>query len=328
MIIRVIDIGSNSIKASLYQVESRSHRLLGKHKLSFSLGEIVFTEGVIPDEALLRVAAFINSLPDAHDGQKAHFTFVLATSAVRSAENREAFLRRLSQKIDLEVRVLSGEEESFLIHHGILGQAGIAEDEVIKSIDIGGGSAEISWSKGYEYLFGHSYELGAIRLTKAFLKGRPFSREVFGEMRALALREFEHRYPHKHPPQAVRAFGSSGNVRAIGKMLQSLRSLPCLKFLPDITRGSLEDMMEIAVDRTPAHLQHIFDLSLDRARIIMPAVVVLHASMQHFDIPRIMVSEAGLREGVVHYWSRHGHLNLPASLSAQAPAAPASALSP
>ena len=159
MLIRVIDIGSNSIKASLYDVENQEHRLLAKEKLSFSIGEEVFSQGSLSEDGQDKVAGFILNLPPPADGKKVHFTFALATSAVRSSRNRDAFVRKLMQKTGLAVRVLSGEEESYLIHMGIVSRAGVASQEVIKTIDIGGGSAEISWSRGYDYLFGHSYDL-------------------------------------------------------------------------------------------------------------------------------------------------------------------------
>nr|MDQ3002734.1 hypothetical protein [Fibrobacterota bacterium] len=179
MLIRIVDIGSNSIKASVYDVQNQDHKLADKAKLSFSLGEEVFSTGSVSDSAQDKVAHFIQGLPAAVNGDKVHFTFVLATSAVRSAKNREAFARKIQQKTGLAMRILTGEEESFLIHMGISTKANIGPQEIIKTIDIGGGSAEISWSRGYEYLHGHSYDLGAIRLSQRFLKGKTFSREAF-----------------------------------------------------------------------------------------------------------------------------------------------------
>src|SRR6185503_1622240 len=102
---------------------------------------------------------------------------------------------------------------------------------------------------------------------------------------------------NKIPPPAERAAGSSGNIRAMAKMVQIVRSLPYLKLVPEITPGSLEDVMEAGLGKSPAQLQSLFDLSLARAKSIMAGVAVLHASLRYFAIPRLAVSEAGLREG-------------------------------
>lgn len=322
MLIRVVDIGSNSIKSSVYDVAGQNHKLASKDKLQFSLGEEVFSSGSIGEDAQDKVADFIGRLPDSVSGERVHFTFVLATSAVRSARNRDAFVRRLLQKAGLPVRVLSGEEESFLIHMGIASKAGIGAGEALKTIDIGGGSAEISWSRGLSYLGGHSYDLGAIRLSKRFLKGgKALSREAAAQIQDLALAEFRSQAAAQPAPEASRAIGSSGNIRALAKMVACVRGIPFVKLVPEITPGSLEDVIEASLGRSPQSLQSLFDIHAERSRIIMPAVVVLMASMRFFGIPRLEVSEAGLREGAIHWWSRNGHLNLPVPAASGEPGA-------
>ncbi len=316
MLIRIVDIGSNSVKASIYAVEKQDHKLVDKDKLSFSLGEEVFATGSIAEAAQDKVARFIADLPGSAGGDKVHFTFILATSAVRSARNRDAFARRVEAKTGLAMRILSGDEESFLIHMGIASTAAVGASEIIKTIDIGGGSAEISWSRGYEYLAGHSYDLGAIRLSQRFLKGKSFSREAYELIYEHCKQEFKTRYAVIAPPPSQRAFGSSGNLRAIQRMVQNVRGGPFLKLMPEITVGSLEDVAELAIGKSAQGIQSLFDIPLERARIIMPAVAVLAASMRWFGIPRLAVSEAGLREGAAYWWSRHGHLNLPVDAAA------------
>jgi exopolyphosphatase/guanosine-5'-triphosphate,3'-diphosphate pyrophosphatase len=316
MLIRIIDIGSNSVKASTYAVEKQDHKLIDKDKLSFSLGEEVFATGSISEAAQDKVARFISDLPGSAGGDKVHFTFILATSAVRSARNKDAFARRVEAKTGIAMRILSGDEESFLIHMGIASTVGVGSSEIIKTIDIGGGSAEISWSRGYEYLAGHSYDLGAIRLSQRFLKGKAFSREAYELIYEHCQQEFKTRYAVIAPPPSQRAFGSSGNLRAIQRMVHNVRGGPFLKLMPEITVGSLEDVAELAIGKSAQGIQGLFDIPLERARIIMPAVAVLAACMRWFGIPRLAVGEAGLREGAAYWWGRHGHLNLPVEAAA------------
>ena len=310
MIIRIIDIGSNSVKASLYSVEQGRHKMLSRDKLNYSLGNTVFSEGAIPENGIERVASFILTKPEPRAQERAHFTFALATSAVRSASNRDVFVKKIQDKTGVEVRVLSGAEESYLIHTGIVSQAGAAASDVIKTIDIGGGSAEVSWSRGGSYLFGRSYELGAIRLARRFLNGKVFSREIFDRIRDHAAEEFLTRSPSS-TQAANRAIGSSGNVRAIRRMAETVRAPEFLKSIAPITPGTLEDIVEAALNKTPAQIAENFGINPERAAIVMPAVAVLLAGMRHFDMQRLETTEAGLREGAVDFWSRNGHFNLP-----------------
>jgi exopolyphosphatase/guanosine-5'-triphosphate,3'-diphosphate pyrophosphatase len=307
MIVRIIDIGSNSVKSSRYSIEPGRHRLADRDKLDYSLGNAVFPDGPIPDAGMERIAAFIASEPKG--AEKARFTFALATSAVRSAPNRDAFVRRIEEKTGVSVRVLSGAEESYLIHLGIISRAGVEPGQVIKTIDIGGGSAEVSWSRGGRYLFGHSYELGAIRLTRRFLDGKALTREAFAQIHEHAMGEFRKRTAAA--PPADRAIGSSGNVRALTRMLDAVRAPGFARAVPFLTPGTLEDVAEAAFDRTPAQISAFFGINLERARIVMPAAAVLLAGMRHFDIRRLETTEAGLREGAMAFWSKHGHFDLP-----------------
>ncbi|HEX2613331.1 MAG TPA: hypothetical protein VHO02_07045 [Fibrobacteria bacterium] len=324
VLVRIVDIGSNSVKASLYMMEGGAHRLVSRSKLDYSPGNAVFPRGAIPDSGLAKIAAFIRD-SGARAALRPHFTFALATSAVRSARNRDAFVKRLSAETGVEVRVLSGAEESFLIHAGILAGAARKPRGVIKTIDIGGGSAEVSWSRDGRFLFGRSYELGAIRLARHFSDGKPYTHEGLARIHDFAMEQFRARSPAE-APAANRAIGSSGNLRAIGRMVQKMRSRAFLGRIAEVTPGTLEDIAEMSVGLTPAGVAEAFDLPPERARIILPAVMVLLASLRHFGVPRLEIAEAGLREGAAAYWCRHGHLNLPVleehESQAQAVAAP------
>lgn len=313
MIIRIVDIGSNSVKASLYAVQGGRHRLIKRDKLDYSVGNAVFPHGSIPEAGLRRIAGFVKAgfTGKVRATEKPHFTFVLATSAVRSARNRDAFVARLAEETGVEIRVLTGAEESFLIHGGILSQAEPRRGEVIKTIDIGGGSAEVSWSRDGRYLFGRSYELGAIRLTRKFHgEGKPFTRENLRRVTEHALEAFRAGSPAE-APSADRAIGSSGNVRAIAFLAAKVRGQAFSRLMPDITPGTLEDIAEFSIGRTASSLATTFGLTPNRAAIIMSAVMVLLASMRHFGIARLEIAEAGLREGAAAFWSKSGHLNLP-----------------
>ncbi len=310
MLIRVVDIGSNSVKATLYSVRDGRHETLAKDKLEYALGDAVFADGSIPSNGLDKVAQFINRQPASFDGEKTQFTFVVATSAVRSAQNRDEAVREWAAKTGCDIRVLTGAEESFLIHHGIVSQAHVKDDAWVKSIDIGGGSAEISVSQGLQYRFGKSYELGAIRLTSRFLDGKALSLDKLTALRGEVEKQLKQSsLPEPWPTD--RAFGSSGNLRAIAKMVGELRGPGLAKILPDITPGALEDLLEIALGRTPPQLKGLFDINLERARIIVAAIVVLLASMRNLGIRHLEVTDSGLREGVIQFWGRHGHLQLP-----------------
>jgi exopolyphosphatase / guanosine-5'-triphosphate,3'-diphosphate pyrophosphatase len=310
MLIRVIDIGSNSIKASLFRQAAGQPELLTKDKLEYALGDTVFSEGLVPENGIEKVADFMKRQPSHYQGEAITLQLAVATSAIRSAKNRNHVVQALSEKSGLTVRVLTGREESYLIHHGIASQVGAEKGIWIKTIDIGGGSAEIGVSHGTQYLYGQSFDLGAIRMARRFLDEKPLRLTQVQAMRQAIETQFASKPAPQDWPTDL-AMGSSGNLKAIWKMVGVLRSEKGLTLLPQITTGILEDLLEAALDLTPSQIQSNFGLTQDRSRIIVPAIVVLQSAMQRLGIRRLEFTETGLRQGVAQFWSRHGHLQLP-----------------
>ncbi len=295
MLIQVADIGSNSIKCSVFEVHDGVLRRLRDSRLGLSLGEQVYGEGSLRPGVAAEIAEFIQASADG--GIVIDVIFVLATAAVRDAPNREAFVQELAEQFNISVRVLSGEEESFLIHRGMVARGKFRPGETVLTLDIGGGSAEIAWSRDGEMLFTGSCELGAILITRKFMAGGRFTREVAERIRTYAFSQLDQMCGTQKPESIGQALAGSGNIRAVGRMSDRLRGGNSRRGLVQITRGSLEEILEAARDRNTFEISRLFRLQRSRARIVMPAVVVLEAVMQYFDIPLLTLSEAGLREG-------------------------------
>ncbi|MCY3152455.1 exopolyphosphatase, partial [Acinetobacter baumannii] len=110
---------------------------------------------------------------------------VIATSALRDAENGPEFLQRI-QEIGLPVRVLSGAEEA---QYGVLAVADSFAWEDAWVMDLGGGSAQISRMKGRRYAFGGAYPLGAVRLSERFLRSDPPKKSEIEELESFVRKE-------------------------------------------------------------------------------------------------------------------------------------------
>src|SRR5688500_14971889 len=105
---------------------------------------------------------------------------VVATSAVREADNRADFLARVQDEVGVEVEVISGFEEARLIHLGVL-QALPVFDSRLLVCDIGGGSTELVLGRQGDVLASRSFKLGAIRLTQRFF---PYGQVEPGSVKA------------------------------------------------------------------------------------------------------------------------------------------------
>src|SRR5216683_2524930 len=96
----------------------------------------------------------------------------VATSAIRDASNQDEFLVKASEAIAAPVEIISGQEESRLIHLGVQSRWPHHKHRLL-IIDVGGGSAEVIYSENGHMRDAVSKPLGAVRLTEEFLKSDP-----------------------------------------------------------------------------------------------------------------------------------------------------------
>src|SRR3954467_10878063 len=167
MRVAAVDLGTNSTRLLVADVdEGRLAEVARRLKIT-RLGE-----GVDERKRLLPapIARVRNALPDFRPQAErpgAERTLAVATSAVRDAENGEAFLGEVEWSYGFQTRLLSGDDEAQLTFRGVsTGREG-ADDTLV--IDIGGGSTELALGGPDGIRFHESLDLGGVRLTERFL---------------------------------------------------------------------------------------------------------------------------------------------------------------
>lgn len=138
--IAVIDIGSNSVRLVVYEGLTRSPTPVFNEKVLCGLGREVASRGKLAESAVeeaLRALRRFRLLCDQMDVQQCH---VLATAAVREAENGPEFAAAAEEAVGREIEILSGSREAELSALGIV--AGIEDPDGICG-DLGGGSLEL-----------------------------------------------------------------------------------------------------------------------------------------------------------------------------------------
>ncbi len=108
----------------------------------------------------------------------------VATSAIRDADNSEAFLARARDRTGLPIRVLSREQEA---HYGFLAAINSTTLGDGCVLDLGGGSMQLVQVAGRREVESGSWRLGAVRMTERFLPGDgPASKKQLEKLRAHA----------------------------------------------------------------------------------------------------------------------------------------------
>jgi exopolyphosphatase/guanosine-5'-triphosphate,3'-diphosphate pyrophosphatase len=159
--VAVLDIGSNSVRLVVYERHARALTPLYNEKSACALGRGVGQTGRLADANVAQALNAIKRFALVARMMRVGKVFVLATSAVRDAANRQEFVDAVEALMDSKVQVLSGEEEAHFAALGAVagmpGFAGIVGD-------LGGGSLELSSILNGSDTDGQSFELGVIRL--------------------------------------------------------------------------------------------------------------------------------------------------------------------
>ena len=150
MQIAVIDIGSNSIRYMEAEKTDSGFSFSNKETFTTRLAEGMASSGLLSDRSVERSLSVLKQLA-CRAKEKNLPCFCYATSAVRDAENRDAFIRRITDDTALPVEILPGEKEAALAYAGAGNCGGL--------IDIGGGSSQIITES-----FRASFPIGAVRI--------------------------------------------------------------------------------------------------------------------------------------------------------------------
>src|SRR5579859_7353842 len=137
----VTDLGSNSAKITIAHIVDETLESIKNEATMTRLGESVNATGQITQEKQEAVITTLRTYQQLAQKYKASSLMVVATEAVRKAQNCEAFLNAVQQETGLTVQVVSGQIEAALTFLGATSDhQGSAEVGVV---DIGGGSTEL-----------------------------------------------------------------------------------------------------------------------------------------------------------------------------------------
>src|SRR6201991_1961159 len=169
--VAVIDIGSNSTRLLVADVEGGRVRPVERRSTVTRLGRGVDLSGRLAAEAIEAACAAVDPYVATVQELGAEAVDAVATSAVRDAENGSAFIAKLRERFALSARVLDGDEEARLTYLGATSEHSPAVPTLV--LDIGGGSTERVVGKGRDPAWHSSRQAGVVRHTERPLVSDP-----------------------------------------------------------------------------------------------------------------------------------------------------------
>lgn len=300
MRVAVIDLGTNTF--NLLVKEMSSGELLHNSKIGVKLGQGGIDENKIAPAAFERGLVALEDHLKTINSLAVDATYAFATSAIRSADNGDEFVKQASEKTGVVINVIDGQKEAELIYLGVK-QALQMGPGTSLIVDIGGGSTEFILANQNEVLWKNSYNIGSSRLLEKFRPADPIYPAEIEQIEGFLTDQLQDLFTamKKYPTRTL--IGSSGSFDTLAAMVNE--AYPGGHYNPLDTsylfqlyqyQGIAQKMMRCNIEQrlaTPGMIAM-------RADMIVMACIQVNLLIKRLGIQTLKLSTYALKEGVFH----------------------------
>ena len=286
----IVDVGSNTIRLSIYHWEGQTFKLLMNKKEMAGLAGYI-KNGVLSDSGILvacRVLAGFKALLRNFDIAD---LYVFGTASLRNIVNTEEALETIEAVTGIKVEVLSGADEAAFSFLGATVGGGAPGSGMLA--DVGGGSTELVAYRDGAITSGCSLPMGSLSLFTKHVSGLFPTKEERKAIRSDVKEELE-----KAKTAGLRCShltGVGGTFRAAAKLCNDLSGAdPDNRIIP---AGEIHALYKGLKKGDQDTLRQILRSVPDRVHTILPGLAILTAILDAYEVSTVSVSACGVREG-------------------------------
>ena len=295
----VLDMGSNTIHLQVVDAHPGARPTpASSQKFELRLTEYLDINNHITDEGFdLLNHAITEVLKHAEEFQCEEI-LAFATSAIREANNGNDIIKKLQEIHDIELQILSGDEEAQLTFLAVRRWLGWSSGRLLV-LDIGGGSLEMAVGNDESASTTLSLPIGAARMTREHLNGDPYTSKSIKNLSQFVRQTISENVSgelldHKadHYVATSKTFRTLARLtdhwyKDGGKTLEHSALVAAIEKLKDLTNSQRADLPGV---------------SASRARQLLAGAIVAESVMRHLKIDEVEICPWALREGIVLKW--------------------------
>ncbi|MGZ8385650.1 MAG: Ppx/GppA phosphatase family protein [Nitrospira sp.] len=302
-----IDLGTLTCRLLIADLASgHSLKELRSERRILRLGEGVDQAKRLSPVAMDRVIHCLQEWRNVINGYHVEATAIVATSAVRDAANRDEFLERVKREAGFEVEIITGDEEARRTLLGIRSglPAGVTE---ILALDIGGGSTEFILDRPGRKPIVQSINIGVVRLCERVLHHDPPTAQELQQAREWVTRETKAAVADMDGYRQATFVGTAGTVTSLSAMAQKLPTYEPARIHNYVLRlETIRELERALLTRTKAERVGLPGLEKNREEVIAAGTIIIRTIMETLGQQSVLVSDLGLREGVLIDLARQG----------------------
>ena len=291
----VIDIGSNTIRLVIYEIKKGgSYKEKENIKTVARLRQYLDDENAMQEEGIELLVSILQGFKEIILFHQVTSIYCVATATIRQSKNQQELVAIVKERTGFDVVVYSEQDEAFTGYYAVSHSTPI---ETGITIDMGGGSTEITYFENRKLKHYHSFPFGAVTLKEQFMKN-----DQMTDIERKKLTEYILKCLHKLPwlkncNLPIIAIG--GSARNVAQIDQNIKKYPIAgihQYMMDTS--ALHSIQTYLRQFSIPQLEKIDGLSSDRADIIIPAIEAFAQVYEYVDAPFFMFSRRGLRDGI------------------------------
>ena len=283
MRVGVVDLGTNSTRLLVADVHGGRVDEVARRLTITRLGEGVDERRKLLPLPMARVRNVLADYRRELDELGAERVLTIGTSAVRDAENGEAFLGEIEWSYGFSTRLLRGEQEAMLTFSGVADGRPLGPETLV--LDVGGGSTELI-SDGVHA----SLDIGSVRLTERFVHSDPPARD---ELEACAASVRDVLPVELHPTKAIGVAGTVTTLAALELGAYDPKRVHAYR----ITREAVDAQLDRLASLQLAERRELPGLEPERAPVIVAGAVIVREVLERYGLEAIEASERDLLHG-------------------------------
>lgn len=299
MNIAVIDIGTNTARLAIFDVSDYGAPVLThRHSAITRLGGGLNKTGCLSSDSMQKTIQTIKMFLSDIAERNVSKTVAVGTQAIRIASNGSDFIESLKEA-GLELELITGETEGTLVFSGVLSGLKPAPQGLV-TIDIGGGSTEISWGDS-DVMGVVSFPVGSVVMTEKFFKHDPPLQNEIEDFKNHCLKLFEpvSQRIEKVMTEFVCA-GVAGTVTTIAMIGLELKEYDRKKVHGSVMKsGNITTVAEMLLKMTSEERLQIPGMQPGRADIIHAGSLIFSCVAKALKVPEIFISEMDIRHGLL-----------------------------
>ncbi|MCE2029948.1 Ppx/GppA phosphatase family protein [Sessilibacter corallicola] len=288
-----IDLGSNSFHMLIVRENRGLIEVVDRVKDMVQIARGL-KNGVLSEEAQNRALECLQCFNERIQEIPAEHIKAVGTKALRAASNGPEFLYQAEKALGVPIQLVSGYEEARLVYVGVSNN--ISQDHQKRLvIDIGGASTEFIVGQDYSPRLLESLSIGCVTFTEKYLtnaKGElDITPKTLNNVYIAASEELEGiRSIYRSEGWDI-TYGASGTMKSVTEIM------PIMTPAGIISREGVNELYRQLGENKEIKIDNV----TKQRRFVMPAgIAILKAILDQLDIEELHVSDAALKEGLIH----------------------------